>query len=327
MFLSSTVLYIPCTSSPLKESVSGEILTINGQYSTSNSGLQLYNNSYIQMNTIVNLYTTFSIGFWLNSVNPGLAFDSLHNTTYNLQLPVMSKAVFSGQYPISSPVSSFIIWEECQSSGNNVMKILLTGSTSCTLTSSEYPVGRNNYFWINYNGAKKSFNIYINGIQDIGSSVTGTVPSTLSYNTAKFNINNSVDGAYYLTSRNTGVIRDIVVFNTFITDLSKICEAANNGALYISDSTIGIETEQDIGFIFEDITTSTTTSLNSFQGDIYTGDSLGNINRLDSGIFENKRLFSNINELSTLSISLKDKNNVVIISDGSLKIENASIRV
>src|SRR4051812_22521622 len=78
-------------------------------------GLQMTSDSYLTTNISLSIVNTFTIGFWLKPINPGLGNDG--TAAVSLKQPILSKSGFSvngitGQVTLSSP--SFMVYEETQ---------------------------------------------------------------------------------------------------------------------------------------------------------------------------------------------------------------------
>lgn len=334
-YASDVIFHIPFDSEPIANAVTTQFLTSNttpvmvdGVFG---NAWQMPNNDYLQSNDTISPTTALTIGFWLKSVNPGIVTDPNLNISKPLKMPVLAKSTFTVLTSISAVSTTFLVWEETQDDGTNVLKAKVKGTKNsalaeATITSSPYQVGIFKHFWIVYDGTALSLRLFVDTIEDFGT-IIGTIPSTLSVNTSKLTINNNVDGSLWQVTRNQGVIDDLVIFSSAKTTASTIARAANKGALYVADNAYTAVDEIDQAIVFDDPGTAQITSVYSNGGRLYVARSDGKLLRGTKLLWESRREFSNDNEINSLTAVNKGDSGFVRVSLGSLKIQNKIVRV
>lgn len=335
-YTSDTIFHVTCDAEPLANAVSGNFFTSYGDIpiiedSVFDGGWKMDDTVYADSTDSIAPTNRFTIGFWLKSVNPGVA-TNLSNVAVPLKMPVLSKATFTAGTTVTSSSYTFIVWEETQTDGTNKLKVKIKGLRSAataerTLTSSSYVVGIFHHFWIAYDGTTDLLNLYIDTIQDAGATQSGTMPTTLSSNPSKLAINDNVPGERYEIARNQGTIDDIIIFNTTKTTGSTIAKAANNGALFVAEANYINAEEIDQAVVFDDPGTAQITSVHGNRSMLYVARSDGKLLRGTKLLWESRREFGNAKELVNLTTVNKGSGGLIRVSAGSLKIQDKIVRV
>jgi hypothetical protein len=338
-YASDVIFYVPFDSDPILEVKSSTFFTSYGVEpimvpAKFKTGWQMSDTTYIGINNSITLSSAMTIGFWLNSVNPGVVTNPTSKATVPLLMPLMSKASFTGTTNINSSTWTFIMWEETQIDGTNIMKVALQGlvnttSVYCTLYSSPYDVGVYHHFWIVYSGGSvPSLRLFVDTVEDYSSTIYGTIPAQLSMNSATFSINNSVLGPSYQIARNQGIIDDLAIFSSVKDDTATIKEAANNGIAYIAVSEQVGTVEVDQAAVFDDPGTAQINAVYPSRGRLYIARSDGQLRRGDKLLWQSRKDFSQNAEIEYVtSIVKKATDGTATISDNSLSITDAVVRL
>ena len=332
-YVSDAEIYLPFDGS-LLDLVSGTPLItsssptyVDGVF---NQGIDLENSFTATESSLNSLTNQFTIGFWLNPVNPGMVTNTTTGLTESLKMPLFSKSAFSysSSTGLTTPsATKFIIWEETQSNGTNLMKITVNGaSSSATYISKAYTTGTFHHFWIVYNGVIPSIQVYVDLTLD-GGMVIGAIPSSLPTSSYPFGINLGLAGAQYNTALNEGTLDDLVVFNSARDSVNDIYRAITFGAPYVIDSVLSLTDEIDQAVVFNDSTTIQITAMFGNRGNIYAGRSDGKILQGVRTLWESRRDFSNDDEINFMSIITRSATDNLTIGNGILNITNAIVRV
>lgn len=334
-YASDVIFHIPFDSEPIVNAVSTQFLTssttpviVDGVFG---NAWQMPNNDYLLSNDTISPTNKLTIGFWLKPVNPGIVTDPVSTTSKPLKMPVLSKATFNVSGFNSIVSYTFLLWEETQNDGTNILKAKVKGIKNsalaeATITSTPYQVGIFHHFWIIYDGAVDSLRLFVDTMEELGG-VSGTVPSTLSINASNLTINNNVDGPLWQVTRNQGDIDDLVIFSSAKSDPNTITRAANKGALYVADNVYTVVDEIDHAIVFDDPGTAQITSVYSNRGRLYVARSDGKLLRGTKLLWETRREFSNDKEIDGLTAVNKGDSGLIRVSLGSLKIQNKVVRV
>ena len=336
-YASDVVLYVPFDSDPILEAVYGQFFNEYGASPVFVPGVfgsawQMSDDTYIDIKETVMVQYAMTIGFWLSSVNPGVVTNPSNKATLPLLMPVIAKATFMGATTITSPVWTFIIWEETQTDGTNIMKISIRGLSGVTLISSTvatspYEVDSFHHFWIVYSGGSSPFlRIFVDTIEDLGTLISGPLPTQLSTGTAYFSVNNSVLGSSFQIARNNGIIDDLVIFNDAQTDAETIKLAANDGVPYVADQNIIGTTEVDQAAIFDDPGMAQITAIYPNRGRVYVSTSDGQILRGEKILWESRLDFTNPLEIESINV-VNTAPDGTVISNNGIQITDAVVRL
>lgn len=336
-YISEAFLYVPFDEEPFMQMVSSALLTDNGITPTLVDGVfekawQMVDTCYLETAATGSLTTSFSIGFWLKSTNPGMVTDPGTLETLPLKMPLISKATFVVGATVTASTYTIIIWEETQSTGGNVLKVKIKGTRSAVtvepiLTSSEYAIGSFHHFWIAYDGGSDIFRLYIDAVEDQSATISGSIPTTLSVNAATFSLNKNVTGELYEIARNSGILDDLVILTSSVTDVQNIARVANNSAAYLIDTDYSTLEEVDCGAVFDDPGTIEVNGITRNRGYLYVGRSDGSILRGSNSLWDSRREFKNTNEMDVLTTTSKSSNSSMAIQDGVLQVEDKVIRI
>jgi hypothetical protein len=331
-YLSDAQLFLPLDGSLIEMTSGGSVATSGTPtYSPAAFGDGLNLSGFTGTIDLLNsLSTAFTIGFWLKPSNPGMVTNPVGGATESLKMPLLSKAAFTTNSTTGVTTASFnkfVVWEETQSDGKNVLKVQVGGFSSATLTSSPYTVDEFHHFWIVYSGSVPSLAVYIDMVLDTSATTSGTVPATLAISTHPFGINKNIAGDRYSTAKNKGVIDDLVVFSTARTNLSDIYRAITLGANFVAGSSESKGEDVDQAIVFDDTATIQITSLFGNRGNVYAGRSDGKILKGTRILWESRRDFSNPSEVNLVSVITRSSADNLVVQNGSLNITNAIVRV
>lgn len=323
--------YIPFDDNTLIDEVSATLPTVTGNTpavvpAVFNDGWQMDGSTYASYSPSISITNGLTIGFWLSPVNLGMVTNPNTFATESLLMPVLSRSNFSFGGGIESATSEqFIIYEQTQSDGQNIMTVQLKGGTTATISSNPYTAGEFHYFWIVYNGTGPSCNIYID-LQDQTAGTSGTVPSTLSATAAPFAINLSVPGNGYAITRNQGIIDDLVLFNSAQAN-TVMNRAVKLGGNYVNDSTLSSADEISQVLVFDDSSTLTVISVASNNGSIYIAGSDGNILRGIRAMWQSRRNFNSDAEIELLDFVTRTGTTTLAIENGALHIKSEIVKI
>lgn len=336
-YAADVIFHVPFDSEPIVNSVSANFFTSIGstpeiESAVISDGWKMQDDVYIQSSDTIFPTNKLTIGFYLKSTNPGVVTNPDNNATASLKIPVLSKATFSVSTSITTLAYTFLIWEETQQNGKNILKVKIKGTKNAvlaeaTLTSSEYSVGEFRHYWIVYDGDALSLNLYANTIIDDGSVVSGTVPSSLSVNGSLLSINNNVTGELWEVGKNQGTIDDLVIFSSAKNNGNTIVRAANKGAIFVADAAYSDIDEIDHAIVFDDPGTAQISAVYSNQGRLYVARTDGKLLRGTKLLWESRREFGNNAEADNLNTVSKNASGFVRVSAGSLKIQDKIVRV
>lgn len=330
MYIAS--LHIPFDGTISDFSSGSEVpLTITGSSPSFVSGVfgnawSMTDETYVENNSLTDLTSAFTIGFWLKPSYAGLV-TSPGNATQSLLMPLMAKSDFTyddnNKYLIQTS-TKFVIWEETQIDGTNVMKVLINGATTATLTSSKYATGVFHYFWIRYDGTY--LRLFIDLIEDVAASISGTVPASLGAYSSPFSINYEAPGYQYQIARNSGTIDDLVVFKTAMSN-TDMFRASQYGAISIADSQYAAVEEVNEAIVYDDASTIQINSVFTNRGDLYVAKDNGELARGVKRLWLSRRNFDNQLEVDTLDYVTRAEQPSLQLVEGKLVIKDEIIRI
>lgn len=330
-FSTNTKLLISFEDALPFDKVSNVSFDVYGTYATTTgkfgNALQMAGNTYYDIDALTSLTNQFTIAFLLKSVNPGIITNPTTHTTQPLKMALFSKSIqsYSSVTNLTTLTSEmFSVWEETQSDGTNVLKIRVKGATTATLTTPAYSTGVFHNFWIVYGSS--TLKVYIDGTLS-SSTISGTVPATLTASSARFSINKGIDGSGYETARNGGVLDDLLILSTANNTKSDIFQAIDLGVFYVADTSLINEDEVSFGTVFDDTSTIQINSVFGNRGNVYVGRSDGLLLKGARILWESRRDFSNPEESKYLSIITKSTSSNYVVQDGIMTVTNAIIRV
>lgn len=328
MFTDDLKLLLRFKTSSLYEEVSQSYLKVVGNDSTvqmvSGGGYAMKDNQYLLGEGITSvgynfdISTEFTIGFWLYSVNPGIYIDEITGFPVSIEMPFLD---FNGIG--SNNISIIRISEKTITDGKNYLTIYFGGGTDYDYSASteSYSSNQWHHFWINYNGATSSISIYVDGKLQSLQNVVGAVSPSLSGTYLDLYVNYSLDGYSSSMSKNYGYLNDLFVCNTVHTSEKEVQRNINDGVMYIVDEDYKNTYIDKFCIGFNDPNTITINSLIDDMSYVYIGRNDGKILRGSPLFWENRKSFSNLEEIRLLG--LEDDN----LQDGFLNLKNKNVRL
>ena len=236
MFINSLKFLLRFSNTTIVEEVSQtSLVSFGGTATTSTSGYVMQNDQYLFGDGFLsNGYNSsiteeYTLGFWLYSISPGLAIDSITGNLLSIEMPVI---VFVDG---SSAEHTIIeITEHTQTSGNNSLRILERGGYSAF--SEEYEPNKWHHFWITRNSG--GLQIFIDSVEQTLQDESGTISTKVTDGLNMFlytYINHSLDGYGEAVAKNMGVIDDIFLLNVKNNIPSDMQRVVNDGVLYVVD--------------------------------------------------------------------------------------------
>jgi hypothetical protein len=305
-YISNARIFCKFEALPLLEQISGGFLSVQGVSpvlvpGVFGQGLQLSTAEALTCTASTGITNALTVSFWLNPSNPGLAITP-SSTITAMKQSLMSVSNFpynSGTGVTSLSAATFVVWEETQDYGLNVMKIRLVGSsTNVIAASAPYTAGAWHHFWIVYSGSLSVAKIYVDGVNS--TTLTGTLPSSLVSPTYPFQINQSVDGHAYEVFRNLGQLDELFLLNVCLDDIASIARVADLGAEYAIDTPDVVTQEAYFGAITNDPGTIQATGIASTTSEVFVGRSDGTLLRGSRNIWQLNRSFSGTSEADLL---------------------------
>lgn len=260
----------------------------------------------------VDISSDFTMGFKLYSINNGVVSNPSNGSPESITLPIIDFV----------STNSFLRLEEVNYiDGNNFIKVTI-GNGSYILKTDSYSPGYWHYIWVAYNSSTLS--IYIDGVLQNLTVLSGSHPGALSISNAEIYINHSIDGYGYNIAKNTGYIDDIFMMNEYDVSLINIQSVINNGILFLVDKDY-ISTVLSNSFYMDDPYSINVVSFVDDLTYIYIGRNDGKILRGSPLLWEVRRMFNDSQETSLLKLN-GDVNNK-INSEGLLEIKNKMVRL
>ena len=267
----------------------------------------------------IGISDTFTLGFWLYPVNPGMATDPSSGDAVSISMPVISLNEIG-----SSEVAAVEITENTTVDGENNLTISFDGG-SYSASSEDYAPLVWHYFWVVYDGA--TFSIYVDGVQHTLQNPSGSLPSSINGTRLDMYINHSLTGYAYNVAKNYGYISDIFLMdlvNNLAVDMQKVI---NDGVKYLVDDTYTDIDIEKSSIYFNDPDTIIVTSSIDDMSYVYVGRNDGKILRGSPLFWETRRSFSENGEVDLLGLSADDNGDTWSIVDGFLELKNINVRL
>jgi len=272
----------------------------------------------------LDISTSFAIGFWLYSVNPGMA-ENGGGEIQSIRMPLLDLYSISG----SAPFSIISIFEKTHYNNNNSLTLELNDGDYKQI-SPYYSVGMWHYFWLVYKNS--SLKIFIDGSLQIASQIAGSVPDNIDGDILNIYINRNITGYAFNKIDNTGYVDDIVIFNSVPDPVDEYLQKIINYSIdYLIDVEYQNKVDKNFGIIFNDPSTLSINSMVNDMSYIYLGRNDGKILRGSPLFWECRRIFSNEEEIDrSREFIIKEKNpdeSKAEIENGVLKIKNSIIKL
>lgn len=278
----------------------------------------------------------FTLSFWLTSANIKPQINKINNSKSFYRVSLFDKGLFSLDTQtniVSFTNGSFVVFEECKDDNRNSLFVLLFGSNGVItiLESSNYATNIPHHFWLTYNGVTQTFELYIDGVKDVLTTILGTeIPSELFSDPAiPFNINNSAIGSKNLLRNNSCILDDLFFINKFISDDLLRSKVINHGAKYaVSDSYKYVDNLHNL-MLFDDPATNGISAITNNGRYIYAAKSDGTIYRGEHVFWQTKIDFSIRQEASRVGNQIKrySSDSLVEYTGESLSIFKSDLRL
>jgi len=324
MLISDLKLLLRFNSTSLYEEVSQTNLSYVGGSTpiVDNSGYTMTEDQYLagyglsENGFNLEVSSALTMGFWLYSINSGIAVNEDSGTTSSVEKPL-----FDFLENGSSLNSVIKITEHTLENGNNYLKINFREG-DYEASSEEYETSQWHYIWIVYRGL--TLYLYIDGIEHTLQDESGSVPSSISTSNIYLYINHSVEGYAWNISKNTGIIDDIFILNIGDRNEQNIQRVINDGIKYFIDDDYTTTDIDKQNIYFNDPETITMNSLIDDMNYIFVGRNDGKIMRGSPLLWEVRRVFSDEKEIEDLGLN---SDTDMDISKGFLKINNKTVRL
>jgi len=267
-----------------------------------------------------------TMSFWLYSVNPGRAEDTVTGElrTPHLSVLDLAKGVldpYTGSWVAGDPI--FIVREQAEETGKNKLwiKVINHDFDPYTVLTETYDSDKWHHFWIVFNGGG-TFQVYIDG-KNAQLDTVGDFPSQLDAAHVEFSINRFIQDNDHPVTLHYGYIDDIAVLSTAITNESSIQKAVNWSIDYVVDSDFNSIEEVDFGLLYDDPTAVRINGLADDGTHIYATRTDGKVLQGAPLLWESRRSYSNPDEVDALDVfgdGLK-------VEDGYLKITGGTVRL
>ena len=309
------------------DDVSPRYFTINGGddgITVNENGMKFVEGQYLSDNNFININLfDITIGFKLFSVNPGL---SNYGSDINVNMAVLGFSVFD---TILSDNVPFIFVYESTSivnnkyTKNNINVRIYDSNSNITITSSQYDASLQHDFWIEMQDVNTGLvNIYIDGVLSettVSGSLTGVALASSLPSTYYINKILQTDETNFI--QHYGYIDKLFVLNT--SDVYNKYEVFKNiyryGLEYTEDGTVN----SYFCVNYDDEQTKEISSSLSIKSSMYLGFNTGEIAQTIPTIWEYKKNFNKLEELS----SLKFSSNIEYTNEnGFLKLTNGMIQ-
>lgn len=304
---------------PLRESGTNELILINGEESpflTSGPierAIKLgdgYFCSYPLGPRYNNIKINLSVGFWLYSNS--IAERNVDGVNTPIKMPVfdITNAYVSGN-TFSIPGGILLVYEKCVFDEYNQMIINLIDSSGIvhSFESEVYPTAVFNHFIISINMEINEIKMFINGVETILNSVSGTFPTYIGTNGSfDININKNIIGSINEFEKNSGIIDDLFVIDEYIIEnyiIKKIITKGFKDSLNdITASFNEFRFEASLSFLQEVASQPTISAIEPFNSDVIGGTQDGFLIRGQNSFWNKVYNFASISSNEDISIKI-----------------------
>jgi hypothetical protein len=273
-----------------------------------------------------NIDKNFIIGFWLQPNNVGVAINPNTNETESIRMSLLDF------YSIDSAIIPIIsVYEYSDYDNYNRMVVELNepsyndpNSPNYSVTSARYLADQSHYFWIEYNtdSGGEGLNIYIDG--SVSDKVEGgALTSSLNSNQLDLYINRMFEYDYNKTS-NYGYIKDLIVLNNDFEAMEYMQKVINYSVNFAFDNNYENYYYNYNSLIYNDPLSIKINAVINDVGFMYLATSDGKVLRGSPLMWQNRRVFSNRDELAALG---GNSNEGAFIENGFLKIKDSTVRL
>lgn len=326
---------------PIRDEISGNTCTITGNtnptFSTGVSGraLRMRPTSGVDVPVYFNSRSRFSLGFWLRPVwlSPVLSLNSNQFNYYRLPLVNASNVSLNLTTNMHEASTGFCIFEESVENEKNQLYIFLDGDSGSVLIKSNetYSTGDFHHFYIAYNGASSSIILYIDGKRVETTIVNGSqIPQLINrdnFTPRSLRINDRAPGFSGLIRNNFGTIDEFYFYNRYLGESEIVARHINFGSEFVAFADLFNQDQSIMMLGFDDPSSLDLRSVFSNGTNVYAGRSDGSVFKGDRLLWQSRRDFSNREEINFIRTKLLSEESSVTVNDGSLRINQASVRL
>lgn len=326
---------------PIRDEISGSNCIIRGNtnpaFSDGVSGraLRMRPTSGVDVPVYFNSRSRFSLGFWLRSIwlPPVLSLESNQLNYYRIPIINSSNISLNLTTSIYEASTGFCIFEESIENGKNQLYIFLDGQSGPVLLRSnkEYSTGDFHHFYIAYDGASSNLILYIDGKRVETTMVIGSqIPQLISIDNLTprtLRINDSAPGFSGLIRNNFGTIDELYFCNKYQGDSELVARHINFGSEFVAFSDLFNQDQVTMMFGFNDPSSLDLQAVFSNGTNVYAGRSDGRLFKGDRLLWQSRRDFSNREEINFVRTKLLSNESSVTVNNGSLRINQASVRL
>ena len=336
MYIDSLKALLSFSSLIIEDSVSNSFFNVNGEDTdviVSTNGYKMKSRQYlngdlnIEMSSGSSISNGLTISFSLVPVSPGLAINPYTGLTESLRMPLLN--FVRTDIGTDTPI---IIYETTGIDNNNYLNIEFLDETSLLyslFTFGPYSPFIFHYFWISLDLSSGEIFVFIDGKSFNDLNGSNLIPSFSYLNAISLEINKNTedDYSYYIAS-NYGIIQDIAIFNEKYNDISFIQKVLNYGISYAVEEDNVPLLDQHQSLLFNDPSMIKITSFVDDMSFIYLARSDGKILKGSPLFWESRRVFSEINELNSISDTVTiEGGDEASIDNGFLKINDSIVRL
>jgi len=337
MFISALKLLMKFQTTSLTEEVSITPMFSQGGNSVpqilSGGGYVMDDTQYLQgegpaySGYQTDISNAMTLGFWLYSVNPGMAIHPVSGNAISVSMPLMDfNEVGAGD------TSIIRITENTTAAGENNLTVSFNNDTYYA-SSEDYAPSMWHHFWITYDGAELL--IYVDGLSHSLVGESGSLPATVSGSLLDLYINHNFSGYSYSAAKNYGYVSDIFLMDVVNTTAADMQRVINDGIDYLVDDDF-VDLYMDKSSIyFNDPDTIVVTSSIDDMSYVYIGRNDGKILRGSPLMWETRRTLADDGESDLLELSSDEKKIGIDYVDGEtwdivngfLELKNKSVRL
>jgi len=339
--LSNYPTFIKFESLPILDEVSNRSNTVVGSENpsfsegVSGNGLKMRPRSGVDIGISLRSKTKFSLSFWLKPswLRPVLSLDSNDINYYRLSLLNYSNISLNEVTNIYEASTGFCVFEESIESEQNLLYVFMDSLEGSILikTKNPYKTSDFHHMYIAYSGAARVLNIYIDGKPVETEFVEGSqVPLFFSKDNntpISLQLNQSAPGFSGLVRNNSGIIDELYFSNEYEGDSETVARHINFGSEFVAFNSLKNKDQSTCMFGFDDPSSIVLKSIFSNGNNVYAGRSDGRVYKGDRLLWQSRRDFSNREEMGFVKKSLLSETAEISISDGSLVINQGSVRL
>lgn len=339
--LSNYPTFIKFESSPILDEVSGRLNRIVGVENpsfaegVSGNGLKMRPRSGVDIGISLRSKTKFTLSFWLKPswLRPVLSLESNDINYYRLSLLNYSNVSLNTITNTYEASTGFCVFEESVENEENLMYIFMDSSEGSILirTKNPYKTSDFHHMYVAYSGSSRVLNLYIDGKQVETEFVEGSqIPLFFSKDNntpIALQLNQSAPGFSGLVRNNSGIIDELYFSNEYEGDSETVARHINFGTEFVAFNSLRNQDQAICMFGFDDPSSIVLKSVFSNGNNVYAGRSDGRVYKGDRLLWQSRRDFSNREEIDFVKKSLLSETASISVSDGSLIIDQGSVRL